>query len=240
METVQVKAELRKAGTKGVARQLRMSGLIPGVVYGEGGENLPITLPSASFEHMLRRVSSNVILDLEITGREGSPFKVIIKEVQRNPVDSKVLHVDLQHISMTHRVRVDVPIHLTGTAIGVKEGGILEHLLRELDIECMPGDIPEDFKVDVSALARGHSVHVRDLVIPEGTHVFESMDRVVATVVAKAKEEEVAKPAAEAAEGAEGAAEGAAGEKGDEGKKGDKKGDDGKKGDKKGDKGDKS
>jgi large subunit ribosomal protein L25 len=159
---------------------------------------------------MLRHISSgNQILELHIEGREAAPYQVLIKEVQRNPIDERILHVDLQHISMTHKVRVHVPIHLTGTAIGVKEGGILEHFLRSLDVECLPADIPERFVVDVTELKRNDAVHVRDIAVQPEVHVHDSPERVVVMVAGKMKEEPVAAPAAEAGEAAA-AAEGEA------------------------------
>jgi len=191
MASVQVTAESRQAGHKGHARQLRMRGMIPAIVYGEGKEGVPVSLNGPAFEQMLRRISSgNQILDLSISGSDAAPYQVLIKDVQRNPSDQKIIHVDLQQISMSHRVRVHVPIQVYGTAAGVKEGGILEHLLRELDVECLPGDIPEVIRLDVSALARSQSIHVRDIQLPESVHVHEAPDRVVATVAGKQKEEE--------------------------------------------------
>jgi len=214
MATVQIKAELRNAGTKGTARQLRMAGRIPAIVYGAGEDNIPVALDSASFELMLRRVSSgNQILDLQVQGRQASDYKVLIKDVQRDPVSQKVLHVDLQHVSMTHKVRVHVPIHLTGTPAGVKEGGILEHLLREVEVECLPAEIPEFIELEVGHLLRGQAIHVRDLPAG-GVNIHESADRVVVTVVGKAKEEEPAPAAAPAEE--EAAAEAATAESGKE------------------------
>ena len=210
MATIQVKATLRDAGTKGHARRLRMAQRIPAVLYGAGESNLPVALEGPSFELMLRRISSgNQLLDLEVAGAQPPEYKVLIKEVQRSPLDGKILHVDLQHVSMTHKIRVHVPIHLNGIPAGVKEGGILEHLLREVEVECLPDEIPSEFVVDVSALLRGQSIHVRDIAAA-GTHLHESPERVVATVVGKTKEEEpvaaaapaegeAAAPAAEAA-----------------------------------------
>lgn len=205
MATVQVKAETRTAGNKGSARQLRMKGRIPAIVYGAGEQSIPIALESAPFEQMLRHISSgNQILDLSVQGDGNTAeYKVLIKEVQRNPVDERVLHVDLQHISMTHKVRVQVPIHVEGIAVGTKEGGILEHLLREIEVECLPAEIPDHITIDVSPLLRGQSIHVRDLDLPN-VHIHESGERVIVTVVGKAKEEEPV--AAAPAAGAEGAA----------------------------------
>ena len=205
MATVQVKAETRTAGNKVSARQLRMRGRIPAIVYGAGEQSIPIARESAPFEQMLRHISSgNQILDLSVRGEgTAADYKVLIKEVQRNPVDQKVLHVDLQHISMSHKVRVQVPIHVDGIAAGTKEGGILEHLLREIEVECLPAEIPDHITIDLSPLLRGQSIHVRDIDLPN-VHIHESPERVIVTVVGKAKEEEpvpVAVP-----EGAEGEA----------------------------------
>lgn len=201
MATIQVNADLREAGTKGHARQLRMSGKIPAVVYGAGESNMAVALDEPSFVLMLRRISSgNQLLNLQVSGQNGPGYTVLIKEVQRDPMTEKVLHVDLQHVSMSHKVRVKVPIHLTGTPAGVKEGGILEHLLREVEVECLPSQIPQHITLDVSELVRGQSIHVHELQAGDA-HIHESPERVVATVVGKAKEEEPAPAAAAPAEG---------------------------------------
>jgi large subunit ribosomal protein L25 len=206
MATVELGAVSRQAGGKGGARQLRAQGRIPAVVYGSGEENISVSLHEASFVQMLRHISSgNAILDLKVEGGPAGPLKVLIKDVQRDPATERILHVDLQHVSMTQKVRVHVPIQVQGTAVGVKEGGILEHLLREIDIECLPGEIPEKIEVDVTSLDRGSSIHVRDLPIGSNLHVHDSPERVVVTVVGKTKEEEPA-PAAAPAEAAGAAA----------------------------------
>ena len=201
MGAVQISAEMRVAGNKGHARRLRMEKKIPAILSGAGGESVPVALHGHTFEQMLRHISSgSQILELTIAGRPGPPVSVLIKEVQRHPIDQKILHVDLQHISMTQRVRVRVPIHLEGTAAGVKEGGIVEHFLRELDIECLPGEIPESIAVDVQALIRGDSIHVRDLPLPPSIHVHDSADRVIVSVAGKQKEEVAVAGAAAVAE----------------------------------------
>ena len=197
----QVKAELPQAGDKGHARRLRMENKIPAIVYGAGEESIPVALNEPAFVQMLRHISSgNQIFELAVAGRSGPSYQVLIKDVQRNPVDGSILHVDLQHISMTHKVRVHVPVHLEGVPAGVKEGGVLEHFLRELDLECLPGDIPEHVVVDVTDLVRGQALHVRDLKLPASVHVHDSSDRVVVTVAGKQKEEVEAAPAAAPAE----------------------------------------
>lgn len=206
MATVSVKAEPRVAGTKGHARRLRMQGKTPAVVYGLKMESFPIALDTHSFGLMLHRdTSGNRIMDLAVEGRGGPDLKVLIKDVQRHPVDGSILHVDLLHIDLAHRVRVQVPIHLTGVAEspGVREGGIVEHLLRRLELECLPGDIPEEVVVDVSHLDAGESVHVRDIKL-QGVQMHDSPDTVVVIVEAKSKtkDEEAEPAAAQAAPGA--------------------------------------
>ena len=201
MGVVEQKAEIREAGDKGHARRLRMENKIPAIVYGAGEESIPVALNEPAFVQMLRHISSgNQIFELAVAGRSGPSYQVLIKDVQRNPVDGRILHVDLQHISMTHKVRVHVPVHLEGVPAGVKEGRVLEHFLRELDLECLPGDIPEHVVVDVTDLVRGQALHVRDLKLPASVHVHDSSDRVVVTVAGKQKEEVEAAPAAAPAE----------------------------------------
>jgi large subunit ribosomal protein L25 len=224
MGAVQISAEMRVAGNKGHARRVRMGKNIPAILYGAGEESVPVALHGHTFEQMLRHISSgSQILELTIAGRAGAPLPVLIKEVQRHPIDQKILHVDLQHISMTQRVRVRVPIHLEGTALGVKEGGIVEHFLRELDIECLPGEIPESILVDIAALIRGDSIHVRDLPVPASIHVHDSADRVVVSVAGKQKEEVAVAGSMAAAEVAP-AAEAVKTDKADKGAKADKGG----------------
>lgn len=196
METFEVKAELRTAEGKGNARKLRAAGKTPGIVYGAGEECVPIAVGAHAFEQLLKHVSSgNVVLDVKLADDPGRDLKALIKEVQRDPVSAGVIHFDLQHIDMSRPVRVSVPISLQGTAIGVKEGGFLESYVRELEIECLPGDIPDHVVVDITALAKGETIHVRDLNV-SNLHVFDSPDAVVVHIALKAKEEVVAPEAA--------------------------------------------
>jgi large subunit ribosomal protein L25 len=205
----------RKETGKGVARKLRGAGRIPGVCYGGSASSVPITLDPRALERLLTRSDAgvNTLIDLKVEG--GGEFDgrvVLLKELQRDPVSGRFLHADLYAVDLEQTVSVSVPICLTGIAEGVTMGGILDQSLRELDLECLPRSIPEEIPVDVTALGLGQSLHVRDLMMPEGVTLISDLDISVVSVVAPAAVEEAA-PAEEEvalAEGEEAPAEGEA------------------------------
>jgi large subunit ribosomal protein L25 len=201
-------AELRDGQGKGVARKLRQTGRIPAVVYGRKRAAQSITVSPDALAKVLHGASGmNTLIDLAIGGATET---VLVKALQRDPVRGRYLHADFYQVDLTQKVTVSVPIHLVGKAIGTDFGGILDHPLRELSIECLPREIPQFIEVDVSQLAVNDSIHVSDLSLAPGLTVKTDGKLAVASVVLPAAEEEAA-PAAVAAEGAEGAAaEGAA------------------------------
>ena len=194
-----LKSDRRNEAGKGVARKLRRSGRIPAVYYGRGETPISITIGLKELEEIIHQSGgSNVIVDLKVEGDGAGDRKAIIREIQRDPVEGTILHLDLQHISLTERITVEVPIVLVGTPIGVKDGGgILEHLLREVEVECLPTDIPSKLEVEVSGLNIGDSLHVSDLKADRVTIKTEA-DRAIAAVVPPTILEEV-KPAEEGA-----------------------------------------
>lgn len=195
MAIVILKSTRRDGVGKGVARRLREAGNVPAIYYGRGEEPVALTLQVKELETLIHgSAGSNVIVDLKVEGAAAADRKAILREIQRHPVRGNILHVDLQHISLSERITVEVPIVLVGVPTGVKDGGgILEHLLREVEVECLPTDIPEKLTVDVSSLNIGESVHVSDLVIGN-VEVRTEAARTVATVVPPTVLEEV-KPA---------------------------------------------
>jgi len=208
MQTIELRGELRTVVGKGNARRARAGGKTPGILYGAGEESLAISLDSKQFETILHLHNRGTfILDLKVDGQEDRELKAIIKELQRDPVTSRILHVDLQHVSLTQLVVVPVPVHLIGSPVGVKEGGVLEHFCREVEVQCQVVQIPEALEIDVADMTRGHSVHVRDLVPPAGVTILTPADRVVAGIVAKAVEVAPAPAAAPAEAPAEEKAE---------------------------------
>jgi large subunit ribosomal protein L25 len=179
---------------KGPARRSRRSGVIPGIIYGEGEQSIPFEAKYDDFQNLIHTASGeNVIVDLKLEGDSGDR-KAIIRDIQRDPLSGSILHFDLHHISLTEKVTVNVPIVVTGVPIGVKDfGGILEHVLREIEVECLPTEIPPQIEVDVSALKIGDSIHVSELTLAKGT-IVTAGERSVVTVVPPAVEE-VAKEA---------------------------------------------
>jgi len=189
-------AEIRQGRGKGVARKLRVAGRIPAVCYRRNAEAVPISLDPGELDRLLRSSSSgiNTLIDLTVTG--GGDFdgrQVLVKELQRDPISGAYLHADLYAVDMLQTIHISVPVHLTGAAVGVTlGGGILDHALRDLEIECLPNAIPREILVDVSKLEVGQSLHVRDLAIPEGAKLLNDPDVSVVSVVAPAVVEEVA------------------------------------------------
>lgn len=200
MKEVVLKARPRDKLGKEHAKKLRRSGLIPAVVYGAETPSLPLEIESKSFLALLRGgLGENVIITLEMDDRTDGKKQVLIREVQRDPVRGEIVHVDFHQISLTKKITIEVPIHLVGTPEGVKEGGILQHVLRELKVECLPTAIPEKIEVDVSHLKIGDSIHVADIKV-ENVTILSDLQSSVVTVVPPTvfKEAEVAPAAAEA------------------------------------------
>jgi large subunit ribosomal protein L25 len=198
-EVVNVVATPREGKfNKNAARRVRVSGKIPAVVYGAGKDAIAVTVdPKAIIKILHSDSGHNTIFDLDVTG--NGTAKVMIVDWQYEPIKSSLLHIDLKRIAMDKAMRVHVPIHLTGTAIGVRnQGGILEHVLREVEIECLPGDIPSHLDVDVSGLELFGALHVSDLPHSGSIKFLGDEDATVAHVTA-IKEEVVETPDATAA-----------------------------------------
>ena len=226
MSLVELSGKTRDDRGKGAARTMRAQGQLPGVIYGPGGENQKVAIEARIFNRLLRRAEEGtVIVDLKIEGAAPEGLKVLVKEVQRDPITARPLHVDFLHIAMDRAVRLVVPVRLSGVPEGVKiEGGFLEHALRDLEVECLPTAVPEIITLDVSPLQVGQALHASDVNIP-GVQVVTPGDRVIATVHGKHAEEEVTAAAAAAvpAEG-EAATEAAPAEGGKKPGEGGKKG----------------
>ncbi len=204
MAEIVISATNRADRGKNAARRLRRRGLVPGIVYGGKGENLAVAVDPKALHRVLRsEAGRNAILKLSIADHGST--NAILKNWQVDPVKESFLHADFYRIAMDVAIRVTVPIHVVGEARGVKvDAGILELVIREIEVECLPGDIPERIAVDVSDLGINQSLRVSDVPIPAKVKVLQAADQVVVHVVA-VKEEEAA-PAAAAAPVAEGEA----------------------------------
>jgi len=204
MATVSFNAIAREKGGKGAARQLRLRGQVPAVIYGHGREPLSLSLNARDLDKMLGHIQAeSTVIDITV---DGQTAKTLIREIQRHPIKRQILHVDFQALVAGEKVIVSIPIVLVGTAEGVKlEGGVLDQTLRELEIEVDPSNIPDHVELDVSAMVIGDSLHVSDIKVPEGVEIQDDPETSVAVLAApRAVIEETP-----AAEGVEGAAEGA-------------------------------
>ena len=184
---------------KGGARKARAAGQIPGVLYGHGEEPVPVSVGAREFDLALRsHKGGNPIVNLAVAGGE---YTALIRDVQYDPLTHDILHLDFQHISLTETIEVKVAVHLTGLPVGVKDGGgILETILREIEVRCLPTAIPPSIEVDVSHLNIGDSVHVREITVPNVTILNDGAET-IATVVPPTVMEEKA-PEAVVVEGA--------------------------------------
>ncbi len=205
METV-VEAQPREANGKNVARRLRKSGKVPAVVYGAGKPPVSVSVDPKQIARILHsEAGHNTIFDLQV---DGERTKAMIVEWQYEPIRGSLLHLDLQRIAMDRRLKVQVPISLKGEAAGVKQqGGILDQVLREVEVECLPGDIPSHIDADVSNLVFGQSLRVSDLPLDRSkVKILTPADQVVAHVTS-VKEEVAPAPEAVAADAAAAPAE---------------------------------
>ena len=194
-------AEPREDFGKHANRRLRRSGSVPAVVYGGGGSTQPISVDPRGITRILHsELGHNTIFTLAVKGK--APARVMIRDWQLEPVRGDLLHVDLVRIARDTMLKIKVPIQLTGEPVGVKtQGGVLDFTLREVEVECLPDDIPEKFAVDVSELVIGRSIRVSDLAPGDKVKILTDLTRVVAHVmILKVVEEE--KPAEVAAEAA--------------------------------------
>ena len=193
MATIQLDSEKRTMTGKGSARKLRSVGRLPVILYGPETSPSMLSIDYKQLQKNLRGKSAeNIIFDLKADSNEKNQSKrVMIKEIQKDPVTRDYLHVDFYEISMEKELEVDIPVYLINTPIGVSEGGILEHVRRELKIACMPKNLVDKIEVDVSGLGIGQSLHIDDITLPPGLKSIEDGDLTIATVGAPTIEEEI-------------------------------------------------
>jgi large subunit ribosomal protein L25 len=192
LETVVV-AQPRASRGKNEARRTRLSGLIPAVVYGAFKEPVAVSVSPKDIGKIIHsKTGHNSIFDVDIQGVERTP--VIVADEQYDPIRGHLLHIDLRRIDLTRKLRVAVPVHVTGESKGVKQqGGVLDVVTRQIEIECIPDDIPNQFDVDVTELMIGGTIRVSELPVKSGVRVLTSGDAVIAHVVG-IKEEASATP----------------------------------------------
>ncbi|HAP44224.1 MAG: hypothetical protein A2087_14320 [Spirochaetes bacterium GWD1_61_31] len=174
-----LQATSRTVATKGALNDLRRNGKIPAIMYNRHGTTTTIVLDGDEFRKLTKGVSESTLIKLVIDGKATECF---IKDRQIDWLHSKLLHIDFFEIESGVAIRVKVPVHLTGIAIGVREGGILENPVHELEVECLPKNVPARFEIDVTDLKANHSIHVRDIKREEAVRILSSPEQVVALV----------------------------------------------------------
>jgi len=192
MEIVELKASVRSQTGKKGARECRKQGLLPGVFYGRGDQPTPVAVNPKELDRVLHtHAGGNAIIRLALEGRDSEPVTVVVKELQVESIKGTMRHVDFCKIFLDQEIRSTVPFKVMGESPGVKNGGILEHTLWELEIECLPLNIPDYIEVDVSGLNIGDSVAVSDLKVPEGITVLTDESVSVVSIAAPRVEEVV-------------------------------------------------
>jgi len=214
LEKIDLQASLRETVGNGPARVLRQAGRIPAILYGRNTEPVLLSVNSKELEQVLGKGSfGQFILNLVIQNGKKVTKAAMIKELQTHPVSGQLIHIDFYEIDMKRQIKVMVPVVTTGKSIGVEEGGMLNIVRRELEVFCLPGDIPESFEIDISEMTIGDSVHIEDIPLGDNVEVAADVNYTVVTVLSpKVEEEEVPE---EDEEGLEEGEEGAEGEAAD-------------------------
>ncbi|RMH20926.1 MAG: 50S ribosomal protein L25/general stress protein Ctc [Acidobacteria bacterium] len=193
MSEVTIEVQKRQATGKNANRRLRAGGKLPAVVYGAGQEAVPIVVESDAISNVLRTASGeNTLFLLKLAGSKSTRH-AMIRELQSDPITGRLIHVDFQRIKMSETVNVQVPVEIVGQAKGVKnQGGILDFVSREVEVECLPNNIPPAIELDVSELEIGDHVEAGQLSLPEGVKLLDEPERVIVSIAAPAIVEEKA------------------------------------------------
>lgn len=202
MQTVELEAAIRSAGGKGPARRLRQTGKAPAVFYGPKRQTTMIAIDAKEFSQKISALEGSHLIRFKSTAADLAEKVALVKEAQYHPVTGAVLHADFYEVDLTQKLRVRVPLHFTGKAAGVALGGILQPVQRDVEVECLPSDIPEFLAVDVSALEIHDAIHVSELQAPEGVKVCYDSDATLVTVSPPTVEEVKVEEAAAVVEGA--------------------------------------
>jgi large subunit ribosomal protein L25 len=204
MESIVLRAEVRPRGSKGSVKALRRRGGLPAVVYGKDAGNILIAMPEKDLHNILAAHSTgSTLINLQL---ETQSFPVMLREVQRNPIRRTIMHADFLQVSLTEVIETEIPLHLVGEAPGVKDGGILQHMLREVTVSCLPTQMPDMITADISGLKIGDQLTVGELTVPPDLKIITEPDSIIVLVVPPAIEEKPAEEVEAAAVPAEGEA----------------------------------
>ncbi len=188
MQQKQMNIELRSKTGKGISRQLRREEMVPGVVYGKGMDPVAVSIKYRDLQAALAGEGGQNNL-ITLVGGGLDQTMAIIADLQRDAVKGTYKHVDLHRVNMNEKLRLTVPVVLKGTAIGVKEGGLLDFAHHELHVECLPNNIPDHLEIDITDLKIAHSIHVNEIPLPEGVKALDNPKTPVVSVLGRVKEE---------------------------------------------------
>ncbi len=189
MKQVTLSAIKREKTGKEISKKLRKQGLIPAIVYGPRFQPLPIAVKFNELESILiKHKGETLLFNLELTDGEPSKIQAILKDYQTHPITDKIIHIDFLAIHEEETITLDIPLEFLGKPVGISKGGVLEILLHELTIECLPSNIPNKIYIDISNLDVGDVLHVKDIKVPEGVKVINDPEETVLTIVAEAGE----------------------------------------------------
>lgn len=184
MEIVELQVKLRSGSGKSYNNRMRNQGLVPAVVYGkEVDDNFNLLVPGQAMEKVIATSGHNAFLKIKIDDN-NQEFSVLLREIQRHPVKGILNHLDFYQVSMSEKLDTAVPLVLVGEAVGVEQGGVLQHILREAEIRCLPLDIPNLIEVDVSQLEIGDSISVGEIKAPEGVEITSEPEEMIVLVAA--------------------------------------------------------
>jgi large subunit ribosomal protein L25 len=185
MEITDLAAQVRKEQKKGPARRLRQQGFVPAIFYGRSTENIPLAVKSSDLFKLYKEKKAHAFIKLIIDDGGKKLEKLsLIKELQKQPLTGKYYHADFYEVDMKKKLMFDVTLNFTGKAIGVENGGELQHIKREIKILCLPTDLPDHIDVDITAIEIGHSIKVRDLKVSESLTLVDPPDAAIVSVAA--------------------------------------------------------
>ena len=201
METLEIQVEARDKQRKRDAKRLLRDGKIPAILYGPKMAAVALALDKKEFSRRVAGLQGSHLVRLKSETASLAEKVALVKDMQFHPISGDVIHADFYEVDLSAKIQVHVPLHFVGKAVGIVNGGVLQPILREIEVECLPLDIPEFFNVDVTALDIGDSVHIEDLQMPDGVVSVAEADQALVTVVPPTVEEApaVAAPAAEVA-----------------------------------------
>lgn len=198
METHVMRVESRTSVGKNANHKIRSNGYIPAVLYSHGQSQSIMVTKKEFFKIFKGSISENLLIDLEFINETAPKVKAFIKDYQRNPITDELIHLDFFKVTMTEAITTKVPVEIVGSASGVRQGGILEVVEREIEVECLPALLPEKIQIDVTNLIMGHSIHIKDIVAPDGVKFRSAPETVLVVILSPNKAAESAQPTAEA------------------------------------------